>query len=232
MSALVLGLLVLFLPIQGFFRNRIGGNIYNIKVAFKLEVAKNPFNLEVAQDFPVSDSISELPDSFVDAISRAGKRTASLIRQGRNLCRVDFDTSVGDQTSTILKNTMPMLKEFVKIMDSEFCKTEDSEAATTRVLKIFFPDMGAAMLARRDWKVNTNESEVPQSVITANIYNDMLSEKDSVVLILCPQYSEVDAVTRVMDMCSASNVPCVLINPNLVNMDQGYGVREYRWMHH
>jgi hypothetical protein len=93
-------------------------------------------------------------------------------------------------------------------------------------MRIFFPDMGAAALARRDWKMGTNSSEVPLCVETANILNDPISKDDKIVILLCPQPSEVDSVTRVLELTKEANIPCIMINPLLVNMDQGYGVRK------
>jgi len=202
--------------------------------------SKNPFNFEVSADIPLSSAISELPDSFVDAVKRSVKLTLDSISQGNLKCRIDFDTSVGDQTYTSLKNTMPMLKDFVNIISVEYAlfplrekgvpgtvSEVVSEPSDTqpRLLKIFFPDMGAAALVRRDWKLGTNLTEVHPCIRTANIQNDIITSDDKLVILLCPQSSEVESVGRVIDLCAASNVPCVMINPSLINMDQGFGVR-------
>ena len=92
-----------------------------------------------------------------------------------------------------------------------------------KTMRIFFPDMGQAALARRDWKMGTDVSEVPPCVYTANIKNDGIQTTDKVVVIICPLASEADDVQRIMAICTASNVPLVLINPDLINMDQGFG---------
>jgi hypothetical protein len=102
----------------------------------------------------------------------------------------------------------------------------DPDFKITRSLSIFFPDMGPAVLARRDWSMNTNKvPEVPPCVFTANIQNDELRDTDQLAIILCPLYSEVDYVKRVMNMCEIQGIPCIMINPNLINQDQGFGVR-------
>ena len=128
---------------------------------------------------------------------------------------------------------------------------------------VFFPDMGATALARRDWKLGwvqihplfsnrndlkfmssllfifltcplfelmytchrSSQSEAPPSVRTANIQNDILQATDKLAIMLCPLSYEIDSVMRVKDMCEAANVPCIMINPNLINMDQGLGYR-------
>jgi len=81
---------------------------------------KNPFNIEVSSDFPISNDISELPNSFEDAIQRAVRRTIQCINIGKFTSRIDFDTSVGDQTSTSLKNSMPFIKEFSNLISKDY----------------------------------------------------------------------------------------------------------------
>lgn len=242
----------------------------------------------VAPELQLSSDVSELPDSFSDAVERAVSCSLACFETGSQRCRIDFDTSIGDLTYTSIKNSMPMVKELVRSLDkrlglvgpsitelpptqgsnksakkpvlvatrppkgstSEIDDTEAAEAAeiraaealdTTatsavpssvtpnalRTLRIFFPDMGAAALARRDWKMGTNATEVPTSVTTANIQNDPLAATDQLAIILCPLYSETEFVKRVMDLCDEARVPCIMINPELVNIEQGYGVRKY-----
>jgi len=181
-------------------------------------------------------------------------RALSVIKSGTMRVRIDIDTSVGDLTYTSIKNSLPMIKELVKDLSvgldlslpiplSEVNAEDNSNNMTIssqmidttikntfapeRTLNIFFPDMGAAALARRDWKFGTVFPEVPPCVNTANIQNDVLKSTDQLAIILCPRYSETDYVQRVMDLCDEKGIPCLLINPSLINMDQGYGVRKF-----
>ena len=82
-------------------------------------------------------------------------------------------------------------------------------------------------LARRDWKIGTFDAEVPYCIATGSIQNDILRPSDELAIVLCPLYSESDSVKRVMDMCDEESIPCLLINPELINMDQGLGVRKF-----
>lgn len=66
---------------------------------------------------------------------------------------------------------------------------------------------------------------MPASVRTANIQNDPLETTDKLAILLCPLSYEIDSVKRVKDICEAANIPCIMINPNLINMDQGFGYR-------
>mmetsp|Transcript_15273 Transcript_15273/g.33708 ORF Transcript_15273/g.33708 Transcript_15273/m.33708 type:complete len:358 (-) Transcript_15273:144-1217(-) len=193
---------------------------------------------------------SDLPNDFKDAVFRASRQTYEFIKSGGTRCRVEFDTSVGDMTFTTIKNAAPVLKEMSKFLaeladlsrpvvtptppeleglDLELfqnaTKLANAQMEVTRSLRIFYPDMGVAAMTRRDWKLGTAEAEVPPCVFTANIMNDNLAPTDKLVIIACPLYSEVDAVKRILDMCEANSVPCIMLNPQLINMDQGFGVR-------
>uniref|UniRef100_A0A7S2PCV2 DUF1995 domain-containing protein n=1 Tax=Leptocylindrus danicus TaxID=163516 RepID=A0A7S2PCV2_9STRA len=58
---------------------------------------------------------TELPDSLEDAAQQAAKCCDDLVKFGdRNRCRVDFDTSVGDETYTTLKSSLTFGVEFIK----------------------------------------------------------------------------------------------------------------------
>ena len=213
----------------------------------------NPFTRTAAPEVPLSKDVSQLPDTFTDAINKAALRTMACISSGQKRIRIDFDTSIGDQTYTSIKNTVPMAKDFSVILSQAMDLTmtldvEEEEAVDSsipnpaepnvtakpkavavdstvaeRSMRIFFPDMGQAALARRDWKMGTDVSEVPPCVYTANIKNDDILPTDKVAIILCPLASEADSVKRLMDSCTASNVPLIMINPDLINMDQGFG---------
>jgi hypothetical protein len=217
----------------------------------------------IGEEIPISSDVTELPNTFQDAVGRSASRSMACIASGQMRVRIDFDTSIGDMTYTSLKNTLPMIKEFSAILSKEMglsmsmpetavavtdeatntaattstTATVETAAAATptaetetdepeRTMRIFFPDMGAAALARRDWKLGTEVSEVPPCVRTANMQNDPLEPTDKVAVLLCPQSSETDFVKRIMESCTEAKIPLIMINPNLVNMDQGFGVRK------
>lgn len=58
---------------------------------------------------PRGMEVSELPDSFEDALNIAVECTRSAFETGNNRVRVDFDTTAGDQTYTTLKNSLPLV---------------------------------------------------------------------------------------------------------------------------
>lgn len=59
---------------------------------------------------------TELPDSLKDAAVRAAEASVEFLRQtgpGNGRCRVDFDTSVGDETFTLLKQSTEFAQHYV-----------------------------------------------------------------------------------------------------------------------
>ena len=67
---------------------------------------------------------------------------------------------------------------------------------------------------------------MPTCVRTANMQNDPLEVTDKITFLLCPLSYEADYVKRIIDLSQEKNIPCIMINPNLINMDQGYGLRK------
>lgn len=92
-------------------------------------------------------------------------------------------------------------------------------------IRLYFPDMGAAALARRDWKMGTDESKVPGCMVTANIQNDPVQPTDKAAVLICPLHYETDFVQRVVNQCDEQGIPLFMVNPDLISMDQGFGVR-------
>ena len=59
---------------------------------------------------------TELPDSLEDAAIRAAEASAAFCEQGGTRCRVDFDTSIGDETFTLLKTSTEFMQNYVKAL--------------------------------------------------------------------------------------------------------------------
>ena len=89
--------------------------------ATQLSPFNNPFSGDVATEtHPRTEEISELPDSFEDAVNRAVEKSVRCIESGNFRIRIEFDTTIGDATYTSLQNTMPMIKEMTKCLAREF----------------------------------------------------------------------------------------------------------------
>ena len=59
---------------------------------------------------------TELPDSLEDAAIRAAEASAAFCDQGGTRCRVDFDTSIGDETFTLLKTSTEFMQNYVRAL--------------------------------------------------------------------------------------------------------------------
>ena len=93
-------------------------------------------------------------------------------------------------------------------------------------LCLFFPDAGAAALARREWKLDDpDEALVPPNVRLAAFPRDKLEAGDAAVFALCPRAPEADACERLVEACADTMRPVALLNPELVDMGTtGYGM--------
>jgi len=79
----------------------------------KLASSSSSFCLQMSQQ--QSQQPTELPDSLEDASERAAEATASFlsVAGAPARCRVDFDTSVGDETYTMLSSSTEFMQFFV-----------------------------------------------------------------------------------------------------------------------
>lgn len=115
---------------------------------------------------PISSDVTELPDSFGHSIHLAVESTKEAISLGKNRLRIDFDTSLGDMTYTTLKNSLPLAKEFAKLLglmvlekDKIIQVTDEKTGETSldytgKKLAVFFPDTGSSVWAQQDWDIN------------------------------------------------------------------------------
>lgn len=211
---------------------------YQFRVGHKYRGQQLLAYLAVGADNEDETRISYLPINFNKSVDEAIECTTHCINTGQLMCRIDFDTTINDQTYSSIKNAYPFLTRLLQSLGSgnNFSAIEIFNNSSERFLSnnvtnqiiVFYPDTGAAVLARRDWQLDTDEALVPSSIIhTGSLEYDDLSINDKLAIVLCPQYSEVDNVLRVMNLCAERSVPCILINPSLINMDQGFGVSKY-----
>ena len=77
----------------------------------------------VSQPFVATTVPTELPDSLDDAALIAAESCAAYAKQqqeeglsGGGRCRVDFDTTVGDETYTVLKSSTEFMQKFVSAL--------------------------------------------------------------------------------------------------------------------
>ena len=125
---------------------------------------------------PLIDSTTtELPDSFDAAVSEAVASTLASTADGWSRLRMDFDTSAGDATYTMLKSSLRMTRECISqiaeplLAQSRQKDTDLDKTPDTRTIRLYFPDAGSAALCKRDWKVGQAESLVPTCVRFSSI---------------------------------------------------------------
>ena len=153
--------------------------------------------------------MSELPKTLGEAVSQAKIATQNAISDGNNRLQVEI----------LLPelNPMPVAERFLS--------TE--EGNTHKFNKIFFPDAGAAALARRDW------GDVPFELLDISTkrvsVEEQIQPEDEAILCIAPTAQE---VLQIEKLCNAmGDRPVVLLNPRLEDVSIvgiGYAGRQLR----
>ncbi len=154
--------------------------------------------------------MSELPKTLGEAVSQAKIATQNAIFDGNNRLQVEI----------LLPelNPMPVAERFLSA----------EEGTNHRFNKIFFPDAGAAALARRDW------GEVPFELLDISTkrvsVEEQIQPEDEAILCIAPTAQE---VLQIEKLCNAmgENRPVVLLNPRLEDVSIvgiGYAGRQLR----
>jgi hypothetical protein len=148
-----------------------------------------------------------LSDDFDGAVQDAANGLLGAIQDGSLKLRLDFDTSMGDETYTKLK----LSTEFARDVAIEWALSVEEDEN----LVLFFPDAGAAALARQEWKMdNLEEAEVPPNVRVKAFPRDRLDADDKAVFALCPRAPERDACEELVNTCEETQRPVRLLRGN------------------
>lgn len=150
--------------------------------------------------------MAELPKSLEDAIAQSREATKAAIAAGKTRVCVEL-------VFPELK-AMPVAEQFIPMFEGS-------------QLKVFFPDTGAAALARRDW------GQVPfkiEDIGTGRTpIQDKLAPDDEVFLLIEPSAVEVGEVEKLCN--AAEGRPVVLLLPRLedaATIGIGYAARQLR----
>lgn len=151
----------------------------------------------------------ELPKTLEEAIAQARVATQAAIADGYSLLQVEL-------LIPELK-PMPVAEQFLPAFD-QFASQ----------LKVFFPDAGAAALARRDW------GDVPFQILDVGTgrlpVQKQIQLEDAVFLLVAPTAVEVAQVEKLYEEAGASR-PFVLLNPRMEDVTIigiGYAGRQLR----
>lgn len=152
--------------------------------------------------------MAELPKTLEEAIAQSREATKAAIANGYTRLKVEL-------VFPELK-IMPVAWQFIPVF-------EDIGSG----LKVFFPDAGAAALARRDWP------EVPfkiQDIGTSkSSLEDKIQPEDKIILLVEPSSVEVLQVEKLCEY--AGDRPVVMLNPRLEDpsiVGIGYAARQLR----
>lgn len=148
--------------------------------------------------------MTKLPDGLEDAIAQAKVATNAALNDG--LTRLQVELVIPE-----LK-IMPVAEQFLPALEERDQK-----------LRVFFPDPGAAALARRDW------GEKPYAIRGINDLNSTIQAEEELFLFIEPSSIEVQDVEQLCN--EAGDRPVVFLNPRLEDIATigiGYAARQLR----
>jgi hypothetical protein len=151
--------------------------------------------------------MAELPQSLEQAIAQAAVATSAAIADGYTRLQVEL----------VIPELKPMsvAEQFL----ADFTQFGSQ-------LKVFFPDAGAAALARRDW------GQAPFKIVdigTRSPLEDKIESEDEAFLFISPSAVEVERVEKLCEL--AIERPIVMLNPRLEDVaivGIGYAGRQLR----
>eukprot|EP00965_Chrysotila_dentata_P012731 420352-Pleurochrysis_carterae.AAC.1 len=155
---------------------------------------------------PSIKGAQSLPDSFEDSIAKAVFATQEALEDGLYRIVLEFDTSAGDETYTLLSRTLQFFQPYLPaLLDSgavSCAASEDSEAdaaAHTPRIQVLFPDEGTAAFVKQKWGL-------PSTITLTSIGRaNLMPEADALVLIN-PGATEVQAVQRLLKQATRSPI--------------------------
>ena len=154
--------------------------------------------------------MTQLPKSIEEAVEQAKQATLAALDDGYKLVQVELVfPEIELQAQSIAQQFIPAIEE------------------PGSVLKVFFPDAGAAALARRDW------GEIPFRVSdlgsSRSPVENRLQEDDGRFLVVSPTPVEVEQVEKLSRL--AGDRATILLNPRLEDVaiiGIGYAARALR----
>jgi hypothetical protein len=153
--------------------------------------------------------MTQLPKDLDEAIAQARESTQAALKDGKTRIMVEL--------------VFPELKQMSIAWDFLPALTSLYGAG----LKVFFPDTGAAALARRDWKLA--EFKITDLGNGRTPLEPKVQPEDEAFLLIEPSSVEVLIVEELCQL--AGDRPCILLNPKLEDVSIvgiGYAARQLR----
>jgi Domain of unknown function (DUF1995) len=154
--------------------------------------------------------MTTLPNTLEDAIIQAKEATKTALNDGLTRLQVDLVfPEIALQAQSIAQQFIPLFDEL------------------GIVPKVFFPDTGAAALARRDW--GTVGFKIDDVGTSRQSVDDKIAPEDEGFLLVAPSSVEVAQVEKLSNL--AGDRPFVLLNAQLEDVSIvgiGYAARQLR----
>jgi Domain of unknown function (DUF1995) len=154
--------------------------------------------------------MTELPKDLNEAIAQSRLATSAALSDGKTLLQVELVfPEIALQAQSIAQQFLP---EFEEIHSG---------------VKVFFPDTGAAALARRDW--GQTPFKVTDLGSSRTAVEDKIEPEDQLFLLINPAAVEVAQVEKLY--IAAADRPVILLNPRLEDVATigiGYAGRQLR----
>ncbi|MEG3938321.1 MULTISPECIES: DUF1995 family protein [unclassified Microcoleus] len=154
--------------------------------------------------------MTELPKDLNEAIAQSRSATAAALSDGKNLLQVELVfPEIALQAQSIAQQFLP---EFEEIHSG---------------VKVFFPDTGAAALARRDW--GETLFKVTDLGSSRTPIEEKIAPEDELFLLVNPAAVEVAQVEKLY--LATGGRPVIILNPRLEDVATigiGYAARQLR----
>jgi len=154
--------------------------------------------------------MTQLPKDLNEAIAQSRIATAAALSDGVTLLQVELVfPEIALQAQSITQQFLP---EFEQIQSG---------------VKVFFPDAGAAALARRDW--GQTPFKITDLGSSRTAVEDKIAPEDQLFLLVNPAAVEVSQVEKLY--IAAGDRPVILLNPRLEDVATigiGYAGRQLR----
>lgn len=162
---------------------------------------------------PAPSASAPIPGSMADAAAQAVEATRAALAAGVTRAFITIDTTAGDETYTLLKTSVPIVRRLLPILIGEENDEEGGERLCQSV-EVLLPDAGAAALARRDW--GEDGGSVPTGVVLTGMDRWVKGQEVDGVFIVAPRASEVEDLEG--GVAQAGDMPTIVVNPDLVDM--------------
>jgi hypothetical protein len=188
---------------------RVAGGASVSKALEALERARQEAGGQTADDYAAAEAIGrgasalsvamadELPDSFEDSISRCVTALSDAVDAG--VCRlvIEFDTSAGDETYSLLSRTMQFTQPTLARMAAALA-LEPAEGAKDGApgIQLLFPDEGTAAMVKQKW-------ELPRGTVVGGMGRIQLREGATALVLVSPGATEVATVQRLLKAVDA-----------------------------